>query len=202
MKNNSNTKAILISLILTILLTFGAGFFVLSKIRSMFEEKPAQVVYVDRYENNNNNGVQEETKELDDSDFNIGRRYSDVFVQGNDLKDNYGNIYSNAYKIIASDKTMSISLDGKYRYLKGDFALSYEDGDEDFNYARVYVYDEDGNKIYVSRDISQNDPEPIRMLVDVSGCKRIRVEIEGYDRYVIPVTLISSGLYLSNDSGI
>ena len=171
-------------------------------VKEKTEQVIPQITYI--YQNSGGSAQEQKTgntneREVSDRDFNIGRRYTDVFVQGNDLTDNYGHTYKSAYQIIANDKTLKISLDGTYRYLKGSFALSYEDSGDDFNYARVTIYDGNGKKFYVSRDISKKDPSPIDLYVDVSGLSTIEVEIEGYDRYVIPVTLISEGLYLTNE---
>ena len=138
--------------------------------------------------------------EVDDSYINMGPRYTDVFVQSNDLVDNYGNRYACAYRINGTEKEFTINIpDSSYRYLKGTFALSEFDSRQNYVYARITVFDENGTKIYVSGDIDEKHPEPINMCVNVSGYKTVKVMIEGCSQYVTPITLISEGLFLCKD---
>ena len=160
---------------------------------------PAVPDYTPAPSSNNSEPQKAEERIVDNKDSNIGARFTDVFVQSNDLVDNFGKVYAHAYKINCVEKEFTIALDGTYQYLKGTFALSEFDSMQNYVYARITVFDENGHKIYVSGDIDEKHPDPINMCVDISGHKSVKVMIEGCSQYVCPITLISEGLFLTND---
>lgn len=123
--------------------------------------------------------------------------FSDVFTQGNNLQDNLGNVYENGYAFLTG-KEITYMLNGEYDWLEGTIAVAMEDKDR-LNFACVYVYDENSNKIYESEWIERSKhPEPVTVRCNVSGLKRVTVEFAGCTQTAGRLRMVTEGLSFTN----
>lgn len=108
--------------------------------------------------------------------------YYNIFTQENDVTDNCGTVYDKANVAVVGinsvAKKLTYNLDGSYTSLKGTIALSEEDKDR-INFFQVYVYNEDGDCFYQSKQINEKSPDPIEINCGISGMSRITIELEG-----------------------
>ena len=135
--------------------------------------------------------------DITNNDVHSGTPYTEIFIQSNNLVDNFGNTYGNAYRLRANDASVYVTVNGDYRYIKGTFAIM-KDSASVFNHFVIYAYDEDGTQIYKSETIDPSHPEPLDICIKVSGCKTVRIKFSGYDRFFNSLEVISTGLYFSN----
>lgn len=108
--------------------------------------------------------------------------YYSIFTNRPNVRDNFGTTYESAnmayVSINSGAKKLTYALDGTYKYLRGTIYLS-EKNKDDINYFRVCVYNENGDCIYQSEDISSRNLGPIQVNCNISGMTRVTIELEG-----------------------
>lgn len=106
------------------------------------------------------------TKELTSND-NIG----DHWYDSNNLKDNYGNIYSNAITTSDDNRTFETLCAMKYSRLKGViYVTEGYSGDE----TTQIIIKADKKTIYTSPEIDKTSA-PVNFDVDITGCNNLRI---------------------------
>jgi ABC-type lipoprotein release transport system permease subunit len=134
-------------------------------------------------ENSSDKGTEKETvKTPISTQHSVRGNYYNIFIQENDVTDNCGTVYDKANVAVVGinsvAKKLTYNLDGSYTSLKGTIALSEEDKDR-INFFQVYVYNEDGDCFYQSKQINEKSPDPIEINCGISGMSRITIELEG-----------------------
>lgn len=94
--------------------------------------------------------------------------------KGSDLKDNYGNYYSNAIKTDFNN-TSEYILNGKYSRLKG--TIYVKEGERSGESGGV-VITADGKDIYTSPEITKTS-RPIDIDISVKGCNDLKITKTG-----------------------
>ena len=158
-------------------------------------ETGSQIIYV---EAPNTEGAAAEEKE-DEISIPIRTQYSNhgnfhsIFTQTQNAKDNFGNVHDTAYTAYISHnsctKKLTYTLDGSYKRLEGTIYLSDQDKDN-INYCNVYVYNENGDCIYKSAQITEDNLGPINVNCNISGCTKITIELEGCSTRCLGVTIL------------
>lgn len=114
--------------------------------------------------------------------YSVKGDFYNVFTSKQDLVDNFGNTHENAYEAFVSinsgTKELTYELDESYSYLRGTIYLS-EQYKDTINYFVVRVYDEKGNSIYESKQITDKEFGPVDVDCNISGLSRITIELEG-----------------------
>lgn len=124
--------------------------------------------------------------------YSVKGDFYNIFTSKQNLVDNFGNTYETAYEAYVSinsgAKELTYELDESYSYLQGTIYLSEKDKDT-INYFVVRVYDEKGNNIYESEQITDKEFGPLDVNCNISGLSRITIELEG-------CTKTCSGIYI------
>lgn len=124
--------------------------------------------------------------------YSVKGDFYNIFTSKQNLVDNFGNTHETAYEAYVSinsgAKELTYELDESYSYLQGTIYLSEKDKDT-INYFVVRVYDEKGNNIYESEQITDKEFGPLDVNCNISGLSRITIELEG-------CTKTCSGIYI------
>jgi len=165
-------------------------------------------VYVENSVNNNTqNKEEEEVKVPISTQYSCQGNYYSVFTQKQNVTDNCGTTYESANVAVVgslgSAKKLTYKLDGSFTKLKGTIALAEQDKDR-INYFRVYVYNDKGDCIYQSADISDKSPDPIQVNCSISGLEQITIEMEGVSTTCTTVNVImpEEGFVFSGPSAV
>lgn len=138
-------------------------------------------------------GTEDEVAVPINTQYSCRGNYYSIFTQQRNVTDNCGTTYDTANVAvvgsIGSAKKLTYNLDGSFTTLSGTIALAEKDKDR-INYFRVYVYNEDGDCIYQSSDISDKSPDPIEVNCNISGLTRITIEMEGCSTTCTTVSVI------------
>lgn len=151
--------------------------------------------------------VEEEVRVPISTQYSCQGNYYSVFTQKQDVTDNCGTTYETANVAVVgslgSAKKLTYKLDGSFTKLRGTIALAEQDKDR-INYFRVYVYNDKGDCIYQSADISDKSPDPIEVNCNISGLEQITIEMEGVSTSCSTVSVImpDEGFVFSGLSGV